>query len=115
MHLQAKLTAQSRVTNAEPRTFLVNMLFLLPMPLSGTHLEYNWQPGSIGHQDSPPHCKLAPLLPPVTVVDAYERMTGSLVVRSVKSHQYRSFKVDGSDWLPKVLLELEGGCQPCFL
>ena len=37
-------------------------------------------------------------------------MTGSLVVKGVKSHQYKSFKVDGSDWPPKywkLLLDLE--------
>jgi len=53
----------------------------------------------------------------VTVVDAYEGMTGSLVVKGVKSHQYRSFKVDGSDWPPKywkVLLELEGDVSLAF-
>lgn len=44
-------------------------------------------------------------------------MTGSLVVKGVKSHQYRSFKVDGSDWPPKywkVLLELEGNVSLAF-
>lgn len=46
-----------------------------------------------------------------------EGMTGSLVVKGVKSHQYRSFKVDGSDWPPKywkVLLELEGDVSLAF-
>ena len=44
-------------------------------------------------------------------------MTGSLVVKGVKSHQYRSFKVDGSDWPPKywkVLLDLEGDVSIAF-
>ena len=44
-------------------------------------------------------------------------MTGSLVVKGVKSHQYRSFKVDGSDWPPKywkVLLDLEGSVSMAF-
>lgn len=44
-------------------------------------------------------------------------MTGSLVVQGVKSHQYRSFKVDGSDWPPKywkVLLDLEGNVSIAF-
>lgn len=44
-------------------------------------------------------------------------MTGSLVVKGVKSHQYRSFKVDGSDWPPKywkVLLDLEGNVSIAF-
>ena len=60
---------------------------------------------------------MALLLPPVTVVDAYEGMTGSLVVKGVKSHQYMSFKVDGSDWPPKywkVLLELDGDVSLAF-
>ncbi|DBA81023.1 TPA: hypothetical protein ACH3X2_007229 [Trebouxia sp. C0005] len=44
-------------------------------------------------------------------------MTGSLVVKGVKSHQYMSFKVDGSDWPPKywkVLLELDGDVSLAF-
>ena len=44
-------------------------------------------------------------------------MTGSLVVKGVKSHQYRTFKVDGSDWPPKywkVLLDLEGDVSMAF-
>lgn len=44
-------------------------------------------------------------------------MTGSLVVKGVKSHQYRSFKVDGSDWPPKfwkLQLNLEGDVSMAF-
>ena len=44
-------------------------------------------------------------------------MTGSLVVKGIKSHQYRSFKVNGSDWPPKywkVLLNLEGDVSMAF-
>ncbi|KAL3161192.1 hypothetical protein ABBQ38_009559 [Trebouxia sp. C0009 RCD-2024] len=44
-------------------------------------------------------------------------MTGTLVVKGVKSHQYRSFKVDNSDWPPKywkVLLDLEGDVSIAF-
>ncbi|KAL0050154.1 hypothetical protein WJX82_005296 [Trebouxia sp. C0006] len=44
-------------------------------------------------------------------------MTGSLVVKGVKSHQYKSFKVDGSDWPPKywkVVLELEEDVSLAF-
>lgn len=44
-------------------------------------------------------------------------MTGSLVVKGVKSHQYRTFKVDGSDWPPKywkLLLDLEGDVCMAF-
>ena len=44
-------------------------------------------------------------------------MTGTLVVKGVKSHQYRSFKVDNSDWPPKywkVLLDLEGDVSVAF-
>ncbi len=53
----------------------------------------------------------------MTVLNAREGMTGSLVVKGVKSHQYKSFKVDGSDWPPKywkVLLELEGDVSLAF-
>ena len=95
--------------------YFQNMLFLLPLPVSGAYMAASVS----GHQDSPSHCKAlcsAVLLAPVTV-DAYEGMTGSLVVKGVKSHQYRSFKVDGSDWPPKywkVLLELEGNVSLAF-
>ena len=44
-------------------------------------------------------------------------MTGSLVVKGVQSHQYRTFKVDGSDWPPKywkLLLDLEGDVSMAF-
>ena len=53
----------------------------------------------------------------MTAVDANEGMTGSLVVKGVKSHQYKSFKVDGSDWPPKywkVVLELEDSVSLAF-
>ena len=71
------------------------------------------------HHKSLPHCKplCSALLPPVTAVDACEGMTGSLVVKGVKSHQYKSFKVDGSDWPPKywkVVLELDGDVSLAF-
>lgn len=44
-------------------------------------------------------------------------MTGSLVVKGVKSHQYKSFKVDDTDWPPKhwkLLLDLEGDVSIAF-
>lgn len=45
-------------------------------------------------------------------------MTGSLVVKGVRSHQYKTFKVgDPSDWPPKywkLLLDFEGGISMAF-
>ena len=44
-------------------------------------------------------------------------MTGSLVVKGVKSHQYKNFKVDEAEWPPKywkLALKLEGGVSIAF-
>ena len=44
-------------------------------------------------------------------------MTGSLVVKGVKSHQYKNFKVDESEWPPrywKLALTLEGDVSIAF-
>lgn len=45
-------------------------------------------------------------------------MTGVLAVKGVKSHQYKNFKVDGSDWPPKfwkVALKLSDDVDLAFL
>lgn len=44
-------------------------------------------------------------------------MTGSLVVKGVKSHQYKNFKVDEAEWPPKywkLCLKLEGDVSIAF-
>ena len=44
-------------------------------------------------------------------------MTGSLVVKGVKSHQYKNFKVDEAEWPPqywKLVLKLEGDVSVAF-
>lgn len=44
-------------------------------------------------------------------------MTGSLVLKGVKSHQYNNFKVDGSEWPPKywkLALKLHGDVSVAF-